>query len=110
MKIPMPIILLAALGAIGTAVSGKAFGQQADVRQFDGRRLAATCAGCHGTDGRLKGDAIPAIGGKSKEELLAHMQAFQSGTRPASVMHQIAKGYTAEQLDAIAGYFAAQGK
>jgi cytochrome subunit of sulfide dehydrogenase len=104
MKIWMPVFVLAVLIAL-SAASRDAFSQQ-----HDGRRLAATCAGCHGTDGRMQSKTIPAIGGRSKEDLLAQMQAFQSGARPASVMHQIAKGYTPEQLDAIAGYLAVQGK
>lgn len=36
------------------------------------------------------------------------MRAFQNGSRAATVMAQIAKGFNAEQLDALAAYFAAQ--
>jgi cytochrome subunit of sulfide dehydrogenase len=36
------------------------------------------------------------------------MQDFRSGKRQATVMHQIAKGYTDEQVDAIAAYLSAQ--
>jgi cytochrome c553 len=36
------------------------------------------------------------------------MQAFKSGQRPATLMHQIAKGYTDEQIEQIAAYLAAQ--
>jgi cytochrome c553 len=36
------------------------------------------------------------------------VQAFRDGKRPATVMHQISKGYTDAQIDAIAGWFAAQ--
>jgi sulfide dehydrogenase cytochrome subunit len=35
---------------------------------------------------------------------------FKAGKRPATIMHQLAKGYTDEQLADIAGYFAAQKK
>jgi cytochrome c553 len=35
------------------------------------------------------------------------MKAFKSGARPATVMHQLAKGYTDEQIVTIANYFAA---
>ena len=38
------------------------------------------------------------------------MQAFKRGKRPATVMHQIAKGYSDAQIDALAAYFAAQQK
>jgi cytochrome c553 len=33
---------------------------------------------------------------------------YKSGNLPATIMHQIAKGYTDEQIKLIAGYFAAQ--
>jgi cytochrome c553 len=36
------------------------------------------------------------------------MQAYKSGALPATLMHQIAKGYSDEQIQAIAAYFAAQ--
>jgi len=33
---------------------------------------------------------------------------FKTGKRPATIMHQLAKGYTDEQIDALAAYFSAQ--
>lgn len=72
------------------------------------RGLAATCANCHGTDGRtVNGSAIPSLVGMPKNYMLIQMKAFKDGTRPATVMHQLSKGFTDEQIDSIAGYFAA---
>ena len=71
------------------------------------RSYAATCANCHGTNGLAQG-AIPALAGLPKEQILAQLKAFKDGTRPATIMHQLAKGYTDEQLNLIAGYFATQ--
>lgn len=71
------------------------------------RNLAATCANCHGTNGKSVG-GMESLAGEPKEKLLQKLQDFQSGDKPASIMHQISKGYTAEQLDLIAGFFAAQ--
>src|SRR2546429_2740203 len=34
-----------------------------------------------------------------KEFLVSQMKAFQEGKRPATVMHQIAKGYTDAQIE-----------
>ena len=71
--------------------------------------LAATCAQCHGTDGRaVQGQAMVRLAGLPKEHTLAQLLAFRSGQRPATIMHQIAKGYTDEQIRLIAGYLAAQ--
>ena len=36
------------------------------------------------------------------------MQAFKSGARAATIMHQIAKGYNDEQIKQLADYFASQ--
>jgi sulfide dehydrogenase cytochrome subunit len=71
-------------------------------------RLAATCTGCHGTHGAGVGDALPSLAGQPKDALLTSLKAFKSGTRPATVMTQLAKGYDDEQLEAIAGFFAVQ--
>jgi cytochrome c553 len=71
------------------------------------RNLAATCTGCHGTDGVSQG-GVPTIAGVEKERILTLLKEFRDGKRPATVMHQHSKGYTDEQLEAIAGWFAAQ--
>lgn len=70
------------------------------------RNLAAACFTCHGTDGRSVGGVPPALAGRSRTELLQALTAFKAGQRPATIMHQQAKGYTDEQLRLIAGYFA----
>ncbi len=71
------------------------------------RNLAATCANCHGTNGQARGDMKP-LAGLSAEKILAAVADYKSGAQPATIMHQIAKGYTDEQMRLIAGYFAAQ--
>lgn len=71
------------------------------------RSLAATCFACHGTDGRSVGGVPPSLAGLNKDYLLKQLQEFRDGKRPATIMHQHAKGYTDEQLNLIAGYFAA---
>ena len=70
------------------------------------RGLAATCFACHGTDGRSVGGVPPSLAGQNKDYLLQQMNEFKAGKRPATIMHQHAKGYTDEQLALIAGYFA----
>jgi cytochrome c553 len=71
------------------------------------RNLAATCANCHGTNGNARGDMKP-LAGVASDKIVAMMADFRNGNQPASIMHQIAKGYTEAQIQAIAGYFAAQ--
>ena len=81
----------------------------ADPQRLRTRALAATCAQCHGTDGRaVEGLALVRLAGRPKDDTLTQLLAFRSGQRPATVMHQITRGYSPEQLDAVATYFAAQ--
>ena len=100
MKLPPPLVALALLAATSAA-------QAADPNLA--RNLAATCANCHGTNGHaVKGGGMEPLAGMEKTKTLQKLADFKSGDKPASIMHQIAKGYTDEQLDLIAGYFAAQ--
>ena len=71
------------------------------------RNLAATCANCHGTNGQARGDMRP-LAGVPAATISAMLAGFKSGAVPATVMHQIAKGYTDEQITLLAAYFAAQ--
>ena len=71
------------------------------------RSLAATCFTCHGTEGRSVDSVPPSLAGQKRDSLLKQLQEFRDGKRPATIMHQHAKGYTDEQLALISGYFAA---
>lgn len=73
------------------------------------RSLAATCANCHGTYGKsAAGASITSLAGLSRAYFVQQMNDFKSGARPATLMHQLSKGYSDAQIDALAGYFAAQ--
>jgi sulfide dehydrogenase cytochrome subunit len=72
-----------------------------------GRNLAATCANCHGTNGQAR-DLVPGLAGVPAANIVAAMAEFKAGTRSATIMHQIAKGYSDEQIRLVAAYFAAQ--
>jgi cytochrome c553 len=74
----------------------------------NGQRLYATCAACHGTNGAGVGNALPILAGQPKDALVASMRAFKTGARPATIMHQISKGYTDEQIEQIAVYLSKQ--
>jgi cytochrome c553 len=70
------------------------------------RSLAATCTACHGTEGRSVGGIPPALAGRDRNDLAQALKDFKAGKRPATIMHQLAKGYTDEQLEQLATYFA----
>jgi cytochrome c553 len=48
---------------------------------------------------------VAGLAGRSKDDLVQVMAQFRGGQRPATVMHQIAKGYTEAEIAAMAEYF-----
>jgi cytochrome subunit of sulfide dehydrogenase len=94
---PWMIAALVAAGPMG------AHAQDANLA----RNLAATCANCHGTNGNARGDMKP-LAGVAADKIIAMVADFKSGAQPATIMHQIAKGYTDEQIKLVAAFFAAQ--
>jgi cytochrome subunit of sulfide dehydrogenase len=74
------------------------------------RSLAANCAACHGTNGASVGGAIAGLAGMNKEYFVNQMKLFKEGKREATLMHQIAKGYSDAEITALAGYFSEQKK
>ena len=100
-------INLIALSAIITPAT--AFSQSKD--ELNVASLSATCAACHGTLGKATaGSQVVSLAGLSKDYIVTQMTAFKNGTRPATVMHQLSKGYSEAQIAQIATYFAAQKK
>jgi cytochrome subunit of sulfide dehydrogenase len=71
------------------------------------RNLAAACAACHGTNGHAV-TGMAALAGMDKAYVVKVMQEFKTGKRPATLMHQIAKGYTDEQIVQIAEFYSKQ--
>jgi cytochrome c553 len=100
MKIRLGLTLLALMASTGLA-------QAQDALQV--RSWASACANCHGTDGRAQ-PGMESLAGANKDDLAKKMLDFKAGRKPATIMHQLAKGYSDEQIVAIAGYFAAQKK
>jgi hypothetical protein len=83
--------------------SSMSLAQTADANNLYKRGLAATCANCHGTDGKGVIDGgMPLINGLTSEQMLTQLKAFKSGAREGTIMPQLAKGYTDEQLEIIA--------
>jgi cytochrome c553 len=73
------------------------------------RALAANCAQCHGTEGRpAAGSVLAALAGRDRQELRRLLADFKSGRSRATVMDQIAKGYSEAELAALADYFSAR--
>ena len=70
------------------------------------KSLAASCAACHGTNGQaVQGSSVVSLAGMPREQLAVQLKAFKAGTRPSTIMGQIAKGYSDAQIEQLAGYF-----
>ena len=96
-----------ALAALTLALPVLGHAQAPDALQV--RSWAAACANCHGTNGNAQPGSV-ALAGMGQNDIVQKMMDFKNGKRPATIMHQLAKGYSDEQIAAIAGYFAAQKK
>ena len=99
---PIQKVLLVAL-AILCAPAAKG----AERQDQAARSLAANCTGCHGPNGNSAG-GIPTIAGLERTYIATVLQEFKAGTRPATVMHQNAKGYTDQEFELLAEYFSRQ--
>ena len=68
---------------------------------------AASCTGCHPASPRVTSPVLR-LSGLDKEAIVRAMQDFRSGRRTGTVMDRIAKGFTDDEIQAIAAWFAAQ--
>ena len=53
---------------------------------------------------------VPGLAGMPRDYMSTQLKAFKSGGRPATIMHQLSKGYSDAQIEQLATYFAAQKK
>jgi cytochrome c553 len=92
---------------LALALAGAAQAQTSDALNL--RSTAASCAQCHGTDGRsAPGSTLPPIAGMPRDYLAAQLKAFKAGSRPSTIMGQLAKGFSDAQLEQLADYFSQQ--
>lgn len=98
MKTVLPLLGLLLLPQAGIAAD-----TAAPARPY----FAANCFNCHGTEGKAV-SAIPTIAGRDRAYLEEALKAFKAGTKQATIMTQLAKGYTDAELAILADYFARQ--
>lgn len=104
---PLKKSIAAAIAVSALIASSAALADEA--QKLYTQSLAATCANCHGTRGHALEDAVvPGLAGQDAAQFVAKMLAYKKGEREATIMHQIAKGYSEEQIRLLGEYFAAQ--
>jgi len=102
----MKLNALVLAGALAV-LSGWAQAQAIDPLQV--RSWASACANCHGTQGVAQA-GNESLAGANRDDMLKKLLDFKTGKKPATIMHQLSKGYTDEQLAALATYFSALKK
>jgi cytochrome c553 len=97
----------AAAFIFSTAVFLSAQAGAAVAQSPDAAILASACMSCHGIDGKSHG-AIPAIAGQNAKQMAQLLKDYASGAVKGTAMTFIAKGYTSDQIDALAAFFSAR--
>jgi len=69
--------------------------------------LASSCAACHGTRGHSVG-GLPSLAGMDRLYFIEQMTQFTNGERPSKVMKQLASGYSEDEIELLAEFFAKQ--
>jgi cytochrome c553 len=95
----MPRLGAAAIGAVSIAAAA--------VASAEPPTGAAACTGCHPTSTRVT-SPVPRLAGRDGATIVKAMQDFRSGARAGTVMDRIAKGFTDDEIQAIAAWYAAQ--
>ena len=72
-----------------------------------GAMLGATCAACHGTNGSSVG-ILPSLASAPASYFVDSMKGFKDGSRKATVMDRIAKGYSDEEIELMGDFFSQQ--
>jgi sulfide dehydrogenase cytochrome subunit len=111
-RLPPPLLAIGLLCAAGQA-HAQAAASTPEAQAMQLRSLAATCAQCHGTDGRIpvENSLVPPLAGLPESRFRERMAAFRSapsGAPDATLMPQLAKGFSEAQIAQLAAWFAAQ--
>lgn len=73
-----------------------------------GQMLADSCMSCH--SGGANNATIPNLTQYPSSLIVSQLKAFKDGSRPATVMSRHAKGYSDEDIVALAKYIGIQGQ
>ncbi len=106
---PIPPRLLTVLAALAGAAGLDGTVQAASVDKEAAAIMAQNCYTCHGPKGVSPG-TIPSLHNLTAKNIAELVKAFKSGERPSTVMGRHAKGYSDEQIEALATYIAEHNK
>ena len=97
---------MSATRSVTAAVVFTAIGHASAAGLADAPPGAMSCSGCHPASQMQI--TVPRLAGRSPADIVAAMQAFKAGQRPSTVMERIAKGFSEDEVKAIATWYGAQ--
>ena len=68
---------------------------------------AAGCSGCHASNARVE-TPVPPLNGRPAADIATAMNEYKSGARKGTIMDRIAKGFSEQETQAIATWYAQQ--
>jgi cytochrome subunit of sulfide dehydrogenase len=68
---------------------------------------ASSCSGCH-SPSATETSTPPRLIGRDPAKIVSALQEFRSGQRAATIMDRVVKGFTPEEIQAIAAWYGAQ--
>jgi cytochrome subunit of sulfide dehydrogenase len=68
---------------------------------------ATSCSGCHSPDA-TDTSVPPRLIGRDPAKMVTALQEFRSGQRAATIMDRVVKGFTPDEIQAIAAWYGAQ--
>ena len=95
----MSTVVAAAIGSLAIVAAGVAWAEPP--------AGAVSCSGCHPASARVT-SPVPRLAGLDRAGIVRAMQDFRSGQRTGTVMDRISKGFTDEEIQAIAAWYATQ--
>ena len=95
------LLLMLALGA--------APAMAADISPQAAANMASNCFSCHGPEGRSPG-TMPSLHNLTAGNIVSLLKQFRSGERPSTVMGRHAKGYSDDEIIALANYISSLNK
>jgi sulfide dehydrogenase cytochrome subunit len=93
------------LAAFAVAATTAAY---AEPQMATGAAMSWQCAPCHGTNGQEFTEAMPPLAGMPAQQFIDAMIAYREGTRAAIIMDRVARGFTDEEIKAMAFWFEKQ--
>src|SRR3954471_15379954 len=68
---------------------------------------ASSCSGCHAGSAAVE-TPVPRLAGLPAARIAEAMRAFRAGTRPGTIMPRLAKGFSDDEIAALAAWYEAQ--